>query len=148
PAARSLGGLRVVARGDRRGHHQEEQLMNNQAMTGQGMIALAFLVVLVVLVIWGIWRGLRVSRARKLKDRFGPEYDLAQEKYGKHADHELQERVKRVERLTLRDLTAEQIEKFGAAWRSALKRFIDDPALAVAEADRLMLDILEARGYP
>src|SRR5262249_43047611 len=80
--------------------------------------------------------------------RFGPEYDLAHERYGKQADHELQGRVKRVERLSLRPLSSEQIEKFSASWRDALKRFIDDPALAVAEADRLMLDILEARGYP
>jgi len=117
-------------------------------MSNQGLFALVFLVALAVLVAWGVWRGIRMSRARRLKERFGPEYDRAREKYGKDAHSELQGRVTRVEQLPLKQLTGEQIERFEAAWRNALGRFIDDPALAVAEADRLAIDVLEARGYP
>jgi hypothetical protein len=39
-------------------------------------------------------------------------------------------------------------ERFLVSWHSTLSRFTDDPAQAVSEADRLLADILEARGLP
>ena len=34
------------------------------------------------------------------------------------------------------------------AWEKVQTRFVDDPSLAVNEADRLVKDLMQARGYP
>jgi hypothetical protein len=63
-------------------------------------------------------------------------------------DQRLDERVRRVNRLHLRPLGDSAREAFAGAWHSTQARFIDDPRLAVAEADRLIIDVMESRGYP
>jgi hypothetical protein len=39
-------------------------------------------------------------------------------------------------------------DRFLVAWHSTTSRFVDDPAQAISEADRLLADIMEARGLP
>ena len=113
------------------------------------LIAAITLVVLLCLVAaWAVWSSMKKKRAQKLHEKFGPEYDAARQRYGQQTDTKLEERIKRVQQLNVRPLTREQGERFEMAWRTAMSRFIDDPALAVAEADRLVKDIMEARGYP
>ena len=112
------------------------------------IIGIILLTILVLVVAWAVWNSVKKRRVRELQHRFGPEYDAARERYGNATDTKLKERIDRVQNLNLRSLTREQIERLEVSWRGAQKRFIDDPALAVAEADRLVMDILEARGYP
>ena len=103
---------------------------------------------LCLLIAWLVWRGVRRHRAGVLRDRFGPEYVAAREQYGRHSDKELQERVDRVGKLRLHALTHEEKERFESTWHVAQTRFVDDPSLAVAEADRLVNDVMQTRGYP
>jgi len=123
-------------------------------MSDQGVLiaVIATLIVLGLVAGWAVVAGMKRRRARQLtaqlEDQFGPEYQRAREKYGREADRELTKRVDRVRRLHLTPLKAEAREGFSAAWRSTQTRFVDDPQLAVAEADRLIIDVMEARGYP
>ena len=112
------------------------------------LIAVMAAVVVVALVGWAVWSATKKRRARALHEKFGPEYEHAREEYGAKAEHELEKRMERVNRLHLRPLGAEARDTFDAAWRTAQARFVDDPRLAVAEADRLIKDVMEARGYP
>jgi hypothetical protein len=64
------------------------------------------------------------------------------------AEHELELRTKRVERLHLRRLSPAEAEAFAAEWRAVQERFVDDPRGAVGDADRLVERAMKARGYP
>ena len=60
----------------------------------------------------------------------------------------LEQREKRVEQLHIRPLTREEGRRFAEAWRADQARFVDDPKAAVIEADRLVGEVMQARGYP
>ena len=50
--------------------------------------------------------------------------------------------------LKARLLRSPDRDRFIVAWHSTNARFVDDPAQAISEADRLLGDIMEARGLP
>jgi len=58
------------------------------------------------------------------------------------------ERQTRVERLHIRPLSPEDTERFAQAWRDVQARFVDDPRGAIVDADRLVAEVMRARGYP
>src|SRR5690242_10136848 len=90
------------------------------------------------------------QRTRRLQSRFGPEYDREVDRHGtpRKAEAELIERQKRVERFHIRELSHTESDRFSEAWRSVQARFVDDPRAAVAEADRLVREVMTMRGYP
>lgn len=51
-------------------------------------------------------------------------------------------------RAAVRPLGPDDRDRFLVAWRSTRSRFVEDPAQAIAEADRLLVDIMEARAFP
>jgi hypothetical protein len=93
---------------------------------------------------------LQRERTRKLRAQFGPEYDRALEKAGRkrEAEADLLRRKRRVEKIELQPLSEGSRVRFADAWASIQKRFVDAPAEAVAEANRLLKDLMTARGYP
>jgi len=64
------------------------------------------------------------------------------------AEAELIAREKRVERLELVALSAQDAAKFSEAWGELQTRFVDNPRGVVVEADRLVRDLMVKRGYP
>jgi len=102
-------------------------------------------IVAVLLVVGAIRR-----RRRELKDRFGSEYDrLVREKGDpRRAEAELEAREKRVKKFELKPLAERDRARFSDAWLRAQARFVDDPKGAVAEANRLVKEVMLARGYP
>jgi FtsZ-interacting cell division protein ZipA len=102
-------------------------------------------VVIVLLVVGALRR-----RSRELKDRFGAEYDrLVREKGGRRsAEEELLSREERVKAFELKPLAEPDRRRFGDAWMAAQARFVDDPKGAVADANRLVKEVMLARGYP
>lgn len=102
--------------------------------------------VVVVLLVIGAMR----RRSRELKDRFGSEYDrLVREKGDpRRAETELAAREKRVKKFELKPLAEPDRRRFSEAWLGAQARFVDDPKGAVAEANRLVKEVMLARGYP
>ena len=110
------------------------------------------LVVVAVLVIGAAvaWTLTNRKRSERLSQRFGPEYERATAEVGdrRKAESELEAREKRVSQLEIRPLSAADQGRFSDDWRSVQARFVDDPPGAITEADRLVAQVMEARGYP
>ena len=110
-----------------------------------------FLVIAVVAIAAAAYMFLMVSRTRRLRTRFGPEYDRAIESQRgrvSQAEALLEKREKRVSKLNIRPLTQEERERFTGEWRRVQEHFVDDPKAAVAEADSVVIDAMRARNYP
>jgi nitrogen fixation-related uncharacterized protein len=106
--------------------------------------------VLVILIALGLIALLWRRRSRRLKQQFGPEYKHAVRKYGdaRQAEAELAAREKRVSKLDIRSLTEEEQSRFAEVWRKTQARFVDEPSKAVGEADGLIKEVMQTRGYP
>ncbi len=105
-------------------------------------------VVAAVVVIGILWMAMRKRRTEALKERFGPEYDRTLREHGNRAETVLAQREKRVERFPIRELAADERERFITEWRTVQTRFVDDPNGAVADADELVSRLMQTRGYP
>lgn len=106
---------------------------------------------LAVLALYGLVRSRgRAHQRRALQRRFGPEYDRAVEETGSGtaARRELRARTRRVARLPLRDLGEGERARFREAFRDVEAWFVDDPTNALQGCERLVDEILRARGYP
>jgi len=95
------------------------------------------------------WYVYQQSRSRHLRSRFGAEYDRAVTDIGdrRRAESELARRENRVNKLEIRPLSVEDRMRFTDRWRLVQSQFVDDPAGAVTEAERLVAEIMGARGY-
>lgn len=109
-------------------------------------------VILVILAIVGAvgWSYARKQRSRQLRGQFGPEYDRTVQQYQdpQAAERALEYRRERVEHLQIRPLTPQERAHFSEEWHSVQSRFVDDPAGAMAAADTLVTEVMQARGYP
>jgi len=116
----------------------------------QNQLVPILIVALVVAVGVAIWLYVRQRRTATLRERFGPEYDRALQRSGdRHtAEATLQERQERVEHLRIRTLAGRERDQFAERWASAQARFVDDPKGAIAEADHLVGEVMQVRGYP
>jgi hypothetical protein len=112
-------------------------------------IVILVVVVAVVVIALGFVAVLR-RRSRRLHEQFGPEYKHAVRQYGdtRKAEAELAAREKRVRRLDIRPLTHEEQRNFAEEWKTTQGRFVDEPSKAVGEADGLIKEVMQARGYP
>ena len=109
------------------------------------------LVAVAIVVVAGVvWYELRRHRSATLRARFGPEYDRVVHSAGnvRQAEASLEARARRVEALHIHPLTREDATRYGQSWRKVQERFVDDPRGAVTEADRLVGEVMHARGYP
>jgi hypothetical protein len=97
-----------------------------------------------------VWLAMRVQTSTRLKKTFGPEYDRTLEAKGtrKLAEDELVARQKRVHALELRPLSVTDRDRFADRWKVTQASFVDDPIDAVAHADALVDEVMQARGYP
>ena len=118
-------------------------------MNSQTLIVVASVIVAII-VIAVAWTYSQRQRRVRLRERFGPEYDRAVEAAGTptKAEAMLEDRARRVERLKIRSLAREQADSFAREWRQIQGRFVDDPNGAVEAADRLVGQVMAARGYP
>jgi len=94
---------------------------------------------------------LRKRRTERLRSQFGgAEYARAVKDGGnrRHAEAGLEKRSERVESFHVRPLAPGDRARFADSWRGVQARFVDGPAGAVAEADRLLGDVMSTRGYP
>ncbi|WP_026412943.1 hypothetical protein [Actinomadura oligospora] len=112
------------------------------------MVVVAVVVVALVAVV--VAAAARQARTRRLRRRFGPEYDRAVERQGGRAaaEHELMDRERRHGELSLRDLDPGQRELYRGQWTQVQERFVDAPEAALDQADRLVTVVMDKRGYP
>lgn len=91
----------------------------------------------------------RIRRRRShLQDRFGPEYYRTVSDRGRGAaEKRLSEIEHRREELDIRPLPTAARERYFEEWRQAEARFVHDPRDAARTAERLVLRVLNDRGY-
>ena len=114
---------------------------------------LGLIIAFVAIVVTGIATllFLRKRRSERLRSKFGgAEYDRAikESDNRRHAEAGLEERTERVERFHVRPIAPGDRARFGDSWRKIQARFVDGPSSAVAEADKLLGDVMSTRGYP
>lgn len=107
------------------------------------------LLVIMILIVWVISQRSSRHRTAVLRERFGPEYDVAVEEYGSQskAEDALEARLRHVAALTMCSLEESERRRYLAEWDAIQARFVDHPRGAVIEADELISSILTARGY-
>jgi hypothetical protein len=112
-------------------------------------IVIAVAVALVILAVAGSMYS-QSRRRGALRDQFGPEYDRTVGEAGsrRKAERELAERERTHEELDIRPLSDEARARFTQDWQRAERRFVDDPELAAREADSIVREVLDERGYP
>jgi hypothetical protein len=92
----------------------------------------------------------RQRRSQQLREGFGPEYErtIAETGDRRAAERELGERRERRAKLEIRELEPDARDRYAERWRAAQRAFVDQPAAAVADADRLVGEVMHERGYP
>jgi hypothetical protein len=114
-------------------------------------LIIAVIVVLAVVAISVVaWILSRRQRTKRLRNKFGPEYDRTANRLGdrRRAESELVDREKEVKSLDIRSLTREEVDRFAERWRTVQANFVDDPTEAIADAELLVSEVAEVRGYP
>lgn len=115
-------------------------------------ILITILTTIVILVVGGFlaYAFYTSQRTKRLKSDFGSEYEkkVKQEGNRQKAEQKLSERQKRVESLHLRDLDPDEQEHFTRKWKRIQQDFVNGPAKAIEEADRFVVGVMLALGYP
>ena len=114
-------------------------------------VVIAIVIVVAVIVLAAILISLsRKRKSRLLREHFGSEYDRAVQQRGDpaRAEAELINREKRVHSFSIKQLSPEARNTYAQEWAAVQRRFVDDPVLAVTEADTLVNRVMTARGYP
>ncbi|MGB3437195.1 MAG: hypothetical protein WBA97_00470 [Actinophytocola sp.] len=113
--------------------------------------AIVILVVVLLAVLFAAgWFFGGQARSRRLRNRFGPEYDhrLETAENRRVAERELTEREKRHAKLSLRPLPDAARVRYAEQWTQVQERFVDSPHEAVADAEELVHTVMRERGYP
>jgi hypothetical protein len=122
-----------------------ENLMN----TGQLIV---LLVLAAIVVVGGVaaWLYMQRRRTEELAGQYGPEYQRAVEEHGdrRRAEEELVSRRERVRALEIQPLDPERARGYKGRWVNVQADFVDHPDRAIFEADRLVGEVMEERGYP
>jgi len=111
----------------------------------------AIVILIGILIVAAIgWIFYQQRRSQELRQKFGPEYQRTVEAYGDQhrAEAELAAREKRVRKLEIHPLEPNVQDRFAQQWKDVQAQFVDNPSAAVKEADRLVIAVMEARGYP
>jgi hypothetical protein len=107
-------------------------------------------VIVILLIIIGAVALARRNRSKSLQDRFGPEYERAVRQSGgsrAEAERELAQRQERVKRMHIEELPAGAKTRYTDEWRTVQTRFVDEPKVALVNADRLIASVMRDRGY-
>ena len=111
-------------------------------------IVIAVVVLAVVAIVAIVMRQQR--RRTELRESFGPEYERAVAREGdvRRGESELMARRERRAELDIRPLSPQSRTAYARSWEQTQARFVDDPATALAQADALIIAVMEERGYP
>ena len=121
--------------------------MNAESMQALWVLAIIVVLALVALAAYLFYRKRQSDR---LAARFGDEYELALKQHGSRAkaEAELRQRAARVEQLHIVPLAPGEAARFSSAWNRVQAEFVDNPTGAVTQADQLVRELMQKRGYP
>ena len=90
------------------------------------------------------------TKTKRLKQHYGPEYERVVNERGseKGAVRELTTRERKRDKLDIVALSPSALSAFTAGWQEVQAGFVDNPATAVGDADRLVTEVMRERGYP
>jgi hypothetical protein len=113
----------------------------------------AIAAVVVILLALAVIVAISINRRRRterLKKHFGPEYERAVDEAGDQhaAEKELVARQRKRQKLDIVALTPESRARYAENWRAVQTAFVDNPSSSVADADRLVTQVMRERGYP
>jgi hypothetical protein len=114
------------------------------------------LVVVIIVIVAVVAVGLiallvrREQQRRHLREQFGPEYErtVKDQESPRAADRELAAREKRHAELDIQPLSVEARGRYTEQWALVQARFVDQPTIAVTDADQLLMALMAERGYP
>jgi FtsZ-interacting cell division protein ZipA len=111
------------------------------------------IIVVVVVILIGFFLGpwfARRSKSKRFHDKYGTEYDETVKSLGdeKKAQAEMDIRKKHVKDLKIHSLTNEERARYVADWAAVQSKFVDEPAQAIVDADRLIMEVMQIRAYP
>ena len=112
-------------------------------------VVIAAVAVVVILAV-AFWMMQSRRKSSRLREGFGPEYERTVQDTGdkRKAERDLEARQKRVAALDIRPLKAEDQAKFSQQWTETQTKFVDSPSDAIVQADRLVVQVMQVRGYP
>lgn len=113
-------------------------------------LIVVIVVVAVAVVGTVIWLAAQEMQRKRLRQRFGPEYDRVVDEADnpRAAQRELAERERRHRELDIQPLSPSTRERYGREWAQVQEKFVDQPSAAVAEADQVLVALMAERGYP
>ena len=117
--------------------------------TNPTVLIVGAVVLLIVVALIGMALA-RQRRSKRLQEQFGPEYDRTLKKLGdkREAESDLEERIAHVNTLDIRSLSAEEVNRYALEWQDVQREFVDEPLLSLQKGDRLIREVMKARGYP
>jgi len=121
-----------------------------EIMDSQTLMIIGITAAVCALVGVGIWIAVNQMRSRRLQQQFGPEYDrtVRQAKDRGLAEAELQNREERVKKYRIVPLSEHDRAHYNHDWDRVQNQFVDDPRGATTQADQLIFEVMERRGYP
>ncbi len=113
-------------------------------------LLVAIIVIAAAVVVLAAVAMLRQQRTRRLRERFGPEYERTLARTGdrRAGETELAEREQHRRQLQVVDLEPAVRVRYHEAWQATQAKFVDDPVGATREADELVSSVMRDRGYP
>lgn len=119
-------------------------------MSGGPLIIIIIIVVIVVIIAVAAGAAMYGARQHRLRKRFGPEYDRLAGEYNskRKVEAELAGRQRRVRGLDIRPISAAAQARYSEQWAAVQEWFVDAPQRAVADAQRLVMTVMNERGYP
>lgn len=119
-------------------------------MNIQPLIPILAAIAIVLAIALIVWLSYLIARSRRLKKKFGPEYDYAVNKMGdrRAAETDLKERLQRVNNLEIHELDDEKVKHYHNEWIDIQAEFVDDPVQSIHRASQLITEVMIARGFP
>jgi FtsZ-interacting cell division protein ZipA len=116
------------------------------------MNTLVIVIVIIVLLVAVVAAAFAYQRRRssQLENRFGPEYDrtLQQTDDRRSGERLLREREQRRSQFEVTPLSAEHAARYREEWMGIQGSFVDQPAEAVQQSDKLVVRMMRDAGYP
>lgn len=112
------------------------------------VVAVVVALVIIVAVAGFLW--MRRRRTERLRREFGPEYGeaVSHAKSRGRAESELERRRERVEKLHIVPLEPAEADRLSARWTLVQSHFVEEPDQSMKEADELIREVMQLRGYP